>query len=216
MKNLAHYGSYAVAALSWLAALNPGLVAAVAGPHAGAIAIPVIATAGGVLALLHQTGVIPGATPSATPPSAGTAAKMIPVLLMVGAALLTAGSLSACKTPPTAAQVANAQPYITAAVDIAVATAESKGVSAAQINSIAKVALAADAGTAATLSTVASVVNAQLAKLNLPAGDLAAAQILEVALEAAIQAKVGSNADVAAYQAAVATVLQSVIAATGG
>ena len=57
---------------------------------------------------------------------------------------------------------------------------------------------------------------AQLAKLNLPAGDLVAAQILEDALAVAIQAQVGANPNVATAQAAIADVLNAAIAATGG
>lgn len=121
-------------------------------------------------------------------------------------------ALVGCKTlsAPTS------QPYITAAVDVAVATAEAKGIPAAQINAIAKQALAADQGTSATLAAVAGVVNAQLAKLNLPAGDLAAAQILEDALSIAIQAQIGNNPDIANTQAIIASVLSIAIAATGG
>lgn len=121
-------------------------------------------------------------------------------------------ALVGCKTlsAPTS------QPYITAAVDVAVATAEAKGIPAAQINAIAKQALAADQGTSATLAAVAGVVNAQLAKLNLPAGDLAAAQILEDALSIAIQAQIGNNPDIANAQAIIASVLSIAIAATGG
>jgi hypothetical protein len=45
---------------------------------------------------------------------------------------------------------------------------------------------------------------------------LAAAKILEVAIGAAIQAKIGNNPDVAAAQATIADVLKAVIAASGG
>jgi hypothetical protein len=110
----------------------------------------------------------------------------------------------------------SSQPVIIAAVDVAVATAEQKGVSATQINDVAKQALVANQSTSATLATVAAVVNAQIAKLNLPAGDLAAIQILEVALAAEIQSRIGTNADLAASRAAVADVLNAVIEASGG
>lgn len=106
------------------------------------------------------------------------------------------------------------QDVIVAAVDVAVATAEQKGVSAAEINKIARTALAADSGTTATLAAVSSLVNNQIAKLNLPAGDQAAAAILEIALSAAITAKIGNNATVAQVQASIAVVLQDVIAVT--
>ena len=45
---------------------------------------------------------------------------------------------------------------------------------------------------------------------------LAAAQILEDALSVAIQAQVGANPNVATAQAAIADVLNAVVAATGG
>jgi hypothetical protein len=95
-----------------------------------------------------------------------------------------------------------------------VATAEQKSVSSAQINSIARAALAADTGTTATLAAISSLINNQIAKLNLPAGDQAAASILEVALAAAITAKIGNNATVAQVQASIAVILQDVIAVT--
>lgn len=122
----------------------------------------------------------------------------------------TVSKIDAAITSPAA------QPYITAAVDVAVATAETKGVSAAQINSIAKVALAADQGVGATLATISGVVNTQLAKLKLSPGDQAAAAILELALDAAIDAKIGKNPTIAQSQAAAADVLNAVIAASGG
>ena len=96
------------------------------------------------------------------------------------------------------------------------ATAEAKGISAAQINSIAKQALAADSGATATLAELAALVNAQLAKLTLPAADIQAAAIVEGALGAAIDAQVGQNPTAAATQAAAADVLQAIVAATGG
>ena len=133
-------------------------------------------------------------------------------MLRLFIALSCVSLLVGCKllSQPTAG------PYIQAAVDIAVATAESKGVSNADINRIAKIALAADAGTNATLSSIAGVVNVQIAKLNLPPVEIAGIQILEAALSAAIQAKIGSNPDIAQAQVAIAEVLKDVIAASGG
>jgi len=119
-------------------------------------------------------------------------------------------TLSAIFTNPSSA------PYITAAVDIAVATAEAKGVNATDINRIAKAALAADTGVTGTLSAISGLINGAIAKLKLPAGDQAAADILEIALSAAIQAKIGTNSTVAQAQAAISDVLNAVIAASGG
>jgi outer membrane PBP1 activator LpoA protein len=131
--------------------------------------------------------------------------RLLPLLMM-------AFAFSGCATLTAPGN----QVYVQAAVDIAVATAETKGVKSTDINRVAKLALAADAGTSATLSTVAAVINAQIGKLNLPPGDLAGVQILEVALSAAIQAKIGDNPTVATTQAAIADVLNAVIAASGG
>lgn len=128
---------------------------------------------------------------------------------------ILAVSMGACSlltklTSPAAA------PVVDAAVLVAVATAEAKGVTAAQINSVAKQALAADTGVTGTLAAVSTLVNVQIAKLSLPAADMAAIQIVEVALEAEITAKIGANANLATAQAAVAEVLNDVIAVTGG
>jgi hypothetical protein len=121
---------------------------------------------------------------------------------------------SACSTLSNFFGSPTGSAVIVAAVDVAVATAEQKGVSAAQINSIARTALAADSGTTATLAAVSALLNNQIAKLNLPAGDLAAAEVLEIALAAAITAKIGTNASVAAAQTQIAVVLEDVIAVT--
>ena len=202
-----HIVGYVTGILTFVAGFNPALAAAVVGPAGAPYVVPVIGGAGTALVFLHDVGVIPTPTSSIT-----NVAKVLPLILAV---LVVVGSLSACATLGKLTTPA-AQPYVTAAVDIAVAAAESKGVTATQINAICKTALAADSGTAATLATVAVVVNAQLAKLNLPAGDLVAAQILEDALSVAIQAQVGADPNVATAQAAIADVLSAAIAATGG
>jgi len=145
----------------------------------------------------------------------GAAAVLLCLLVLTGAGCASNpavnSSVSQAATVVTSAQ---AQPIITAAADVAVATAEAHGISATQINSIASQALAADSGTAASLAEVGTLVNQQLAKLNLPPADLAAAQVVEIALGAAIQAQVGNNATAAQTQAAVADILKAIIAAT--
>ena len=163
-------------------------------------------------ALSHLTHAKATGAPAGTKASAHwlatIAAAVLAVAMLIGVSACT--TLSNFLSSPTGAAV------VTASVDVAVATAESKGVPPAQINSIAKTALAADAGTSASLAAISSVVNEELAKLKLPAGDLAAAQILEDALGVAIQAQIGANPNVATAQAAIADVLNAVIAATGG
>lgn len=135
------------------------------------------------------------------------------VTLMTACAVM---ALCACASIQSFFGSPQSQPVIDAVVLVAVATAEQKGVPAAQINKVAKAALAADTGVSGTLAAVSTLVDQAISNSGLPAADLAAAKILEVALAAAITAKVGDNANLAAAQADVAVVLNSVIAASGG
>jgi hypothetical protein len=204
---MAYLGGLLVTILTVLSVFDPNSLAAL-GPSAVKYAGIAVMAAVALLTALHQANVIPSRTPNA--PSVTTVAKvLIPLILVLpflhGCAALT--KVETALSSPTA------QPYLIAAADVAVATAESKGVSAAQITSIAQQALAADQGTAATLETVAAVANAQIAKLGLPAGDVQAAQILEAALTVAIQVQIGNNASIAQAQAAIGTVLNAIIAA---
>jgi hypothetical protein len=131
-------------------------------------------------------------------------------------ALLSGCSFISKLTTPAAA------PFVQVAVDAAVAVAVGTNqavakVKASQIKAIATQALAADTGTTATLSAIESVVNAQILKLNLPAGDVAAAQLLTATLTAVIQSELSSpkaSAVTAQTQVAIAQVLNDVILAT--
>ncbi len=104
--------------------------------------------------------------------------------------------------------------YVQAAVDVAVATAVQKGIPASQIKKIAQLALAADSGTTATVAAIEQTVSLAISKLNLPPGDLAAANILTAALGAIIQTQLANNTQTATAQVAIATVLNDVIIAT--
>lgn len=201
----AHLGLYVNAAYMIASAIDP--------THLPPSLIPYLLGATTVLGMLHQVFVAPSTAPTGLPPpSAGSIGKLhwltVVIALVLTLPLLHGCSVLAKITAPTS------QPYIVAAVDVAVATAEAKGIPAAQINAIAKQALAADSGTAASLAAISTLVNTQLAELKLPAGDLAAAQILEDALAVAIQAQIGANPNVAQAQAAIAAVLNAVIEAT--
>ena len=205
---LGHLSGYVVAGATIVSGLDPKLVP----PQYSFIT----ALAGLVVVVGHH-GYSAGTANGVTTAALQAAAKALtstaaPVLLCC---ILVASTLTGCATMQKVFSP-SAAPYVTAAVDVAVATAESKGVSAAQINSIAKQALAADTGAGASLAAVTALVNAQVAKLNLPAGDLAAVQILEVALTAAVQQQIGQNPNVAVAQADVAQLLNAVISATGG
>jgi hypothetical protein len=166
-------------------------------------------------AVQANAGSIVASVAEAATNAVNAAAKVAPVLLAI-LVLPLLMTLHGCATVSAWFSSPAAQPVIIAAVDVAVATAEQKGVTAVQINDVAKQALVANASTSATLATVSAVVNQQIAKLNLPAGDLAAVQILEIALAAEIQSRIGTNADLAAAHTAVADVLNAVIEATGG
>ena len=218
----AHIIGYVAGGLGVVAGLNPTVVAAMVGPGAAVYVAPVVAGAGAALVFLHDIGLIPS-KPGATITSV---AKMLPLFLALAIPLAVCISLSGCATAAVVAAGVTtvdtvvtgpaAQPFIEAGVLAAVTEAERKGITAAQINSVAKQALAADSGTTATLAEVAALVNAQLDKLDLPAGDMQAASVIEGALNVAIGVVVGANPTVAATQAATADVLQAIITATGG
>lgn len=212
---LSHLVGYVVSAASIVSVVDPTLL-----PPVGKLGV---AVAGLVTVAAHHgytagagTTAVQAAVDAATKALAAVAkpAALVLMLTLVAVAGIS-GSLTGCATIAKLS-TPSAQPYVVAAVDVAVATAEAKGVPAARINAVCKTALAADSGTAATLATVATVVNAEVAKLNLPPADLAAALILEDALSVAIQAQVGANPDVATAQAIIANVLQAAINATGG
>ena len=213
---LPHAVTYIVAALTTLASLTPPVQAFISALiPGGAIYVPAVVTfAGALVAFVHQVTGTPASTDSAAPPTSKQSghARVAMLVAVVGLVGLIAGCASIEKFfgTPTGEAV------VLASVDVAVATAEQKGVSAAKINAIAKTALAADTGVSGTLSALSALVNAEIVKLNLPAGDQAAADILEAALGAVIQTKLQGNAALASTQAAVADVLNAVIVATGG
>lgn len=219
---LGHLSGYVVAGAVIISGLDPKLIppqysfftalagAIVTAAHHGYTAgnASGVITAAANAALQAAVSAV-NATGAAAVSAVKTAA---PVLLC---AFLAVTALTGCTTMQKVFSP-NAAPYVTAAVDVAVATAESKGVPAAKINSIAKQALAADTGAGASLAAVTALVNTQVAKLNLPAADLAAVQILELALTSAVQQQIGQNPNVAVAQADVAQLLNAVISATGG
>lgn len=202
---LAHY-SAVIAGLAAFVASHAALFSAIPG------ATPYVAGTAGVsaavVAALHALGVDP-------PKDTGSAAKLalwvVPLVALLGSANLTA-----CSTVESTLTSPKSAPYVQAAVVVAVSTAESKGISASTINTIAHQALIADQGAGATLAAVSSVVQAQVAKLRLTAADQAAADIVLAALSASIQTQLQANPTLAQAQTAAAVVINDVIAATGG
>jgi hypothetical protein len=211
-----HIVAYLVGGLVSIAALNPDTVTALLGSKLGGYAAAGIALAGALVAFVHDIW------PSAAPTLPAPVSKQSGFVTMRGLVLLASAAISiacltaACSTIESFLGSPSGTVIVTAAADVAVAEAEAKGVKAAQINSIAKAALAADASPTATVSTVASLVSSEITALKLTPLDQAAANILVAALAAEIQAKVGNSTSLAAAQTAVADVLKEVIAASGG
>lgn len=151
--------------------------------------------------------------PASVPGSAVAPVGKVVAMLLLIPLLLT---LHACASVQSFIGSPTGQTVVTAGVQVAVTTAEQKGASAAQINSVAKAVLAADSGATATVTALTGVVNAQLVKLNVPQGDLVAFQGLELAFDAYLVAKYGNNTTVQNVQSDVALFCNAVIAATGG
>lgn len=200
---LAHYSAL-VAGLAAFVASHASLFSAI--PGATPYVAGIVGVSAAVVAALHALGI--DAPKSTTPMGTVTA------VLLTG--LLTGSMLSGCATVESTLTSPKSAPYVHAAVDVAVATAESKGFTAPQINAIAKKALAADQGTGATLGAISAVVELELTRLKLPAADQAAADIVVAALSASIQTQLKANPTVTQIQTAAAVVINDVIAATGG
>lgn len=207
-KYLGHLAGYVGSAVGIVAAVDPPLL-----PPVGKLVVASAALLVGVAHHSYTAGTLSKAVTAAS----DTLAK-VPVAAVM-ACLIVLGSvsgLSGCETVQGFFASPVAPVVITVGVDVAVAAAEQHGVKASDINRIAKIALAANSSTTATLEVVSGVVNAEIATLNLPPLDAAAAQALELVVNETIQAKLAGNADLATAQADVAQVLQSVIVATGG
>lgn len=202
LKNyFAHMALYVGAAYSIYSAIDPKVI-----PPS---LLPYLLGVGAILGGLHQLILAPTHPENLPAPTPGAVAKLH-ILTVIFTLLLVLAVLPGCATLTSA----KAQPYITITADVAVGIAESKGVTAAQINTVASAALAADSGVSASLSAIDTVIATQLAKLKLNAAEQSAATILVSSLTAAVQAQVGANASVAQAQAAIADVLQAIIAAT--
>jgi len=154
-------------------------------------------------------------TPTTSVPMSSVVPPAVKALLLMLAmpllfALHGCASVQSWLSSPTGAVV------VSAGVEVAVTTAESKGVSAAQINNVAKAVLQADSGANATVAALTAAVNGAAVKAGVPPGDMAAFQILETAFDAWLATKYGDNATVQNIQADVAAFCAAVIADTGG
>lgn len=126
-------------------------------------------------------------------------------------------SMPGCKVLQSPAM----QPFDAIAVSVAVDTVVgtnpiTKASRAAAVKRIATQVLAADTGVMATVDSLAALAGAEVAKLNLPPGDQAAAQLLLAVLDSAANQYIGSltggNLDVKNTQVAIGVVCNWVIA----
>lgn len=211
---LGHLTGYVLAGADIISKVNPSLVP----PQYGLL----ISVAGLVVIASHHSYAAGSAGVQSAVDAAAkalTASKVVAPVLLLGLVLGLGGCASLQSfTQKASAAVTSPQaaPYVKAGALVAVTSAESHGVTAAQINAVAKKALAADSGAGASLAAVQAVLDAELAKLNLPAGDLLAISIVEAEFNAYVQTQIGTDPTLANAQAAAADIFQAVIAATGG
>lgn len=202
---------HTVNSIAGAAAVVGGLNPALFGPYAPQAALAI----GGATILANVLHAVLGSnsTESLPPPSSGTVVKLHWLtVLMVATLTLMMGctSTQTFLTSPTGTAV------VSDGVAVAIIAAEAKGVSALQINRVAKAVLAADQGTSTTLAALASVVNREVLKAGVPPVDVGAFQILEAEFNTWLIAKYGNNVTVQNVQADVAAFCQIVITDTGG
>jgi hypothetical protein len=165
--------------------------------------------------------------PPAPPPAAGfitpNFAAFLTVLALLGALVF---SLSGCAYMASIIQPA-AQPFVLAAVDVAVAqtvsnqagtdVAKQKAV-AAKIKAVAQQVLAADTSVTSTVATLEVDLNAKIVALKLPPPDLAAALALAASVEAALTTYIQTTPKgqiVSTTQVAISDICNAVITAAG-
>lgn len=181
---------------------------------AGVVSNPISAAILATLTFVHTTFLPePTSTPAILPQTTGTA-KLHWLTVALTAVLVS--QMVACASTQTALSSPAGQAAVVAGVQVAVTTAEQHGVTAAQINSVAKQVLADTAGMSTPLASLSALLNAELVKLKVPAGDVQAFQGLEIAFDVYIAAKYGASPTVAQVQQDLASWLNLAIADTGG
>lgn len=213
---LSHLSGYVISAATIVSTLSPGTFPPKYA-FVTAVATFVVTAFSHGQAVSANAGSIVGVVADAATKAVQAAANSGAAKLLVGAVaaglllgLHGCASTQAFLTSPTGTEV------VAAGVQVAVTTAEGKGITAAQINAVAKTVLADDQGATASLSALTAAVNGAAVKAGVPAGDVQAFQILETAFDVWLIAKYGSNATVQNVQADVAAFCNAVIADTGG
>lgn len=211
---LSHLAGYTISAATIVSTLAPGtfppkyaFITAVATAIATAFSHgkAVQTNAGSIVAAIAD------ATTAAVT-NAATVAKVAVVLLALPVlfALHGCASLQSFLGSPTGEAVT------IAGVKVAVTTAEQKGISAAQINSVAKAIIADVQDSTVTLATLSAGLNAELIKLKVPQGDVEAFQGLELAFDAYVAVKYGNSPNVANLQADIVLFCTQAVIDTGG
>jgi hypothetical protein len=215
---LAHMAGYIISGATIVSTLAPGTFPPkYAFVTAVATAIATAFSHGKVVQ--SNAGAIVTAVANAVTESVNTAASTAPNVAKVALLLIALPvmfSLHGCATIQSWLGSPTGEAVVIAGVQVAVTTAEQKGISAAQINSIARTVFVDTQGVAISLSALTAAANAELIKLKLPPNDVAAFQVLEVAFDAYLVSKYGSNETVQNVQADLALFLNQVIADTGG
>jgi hypothetical protein len=221
---LSHLAGYVISAATIVSTLSPGtfppkyaFVTAVATAIATAFAHgKAVQANASSIATAVANAVTESVSQLPTPAVSITAANVVKPAVAMFALCLILPLLHGCATVQSWLGTPTGQTVVIAGVQVAVTTAESKDVTAAQINTVAKTVLSADSGSAATLAALTSAVNAAATKAGVPAGDIQAFSTLETAFDAYLVVKYGANSTVTNIQADVAAFCNAVIADTGG
>ncbi len=215
---LSHLAGYIISGATVVSALNPKLFP----PQYAfvtAVATAIVTAFSHGKAVQANGSTIATAVANAVTDAVNTAATAVPAVAKIAAMLLLVPllfTLQGCASVQSFLGSPTGEVVVIAGVQVAVTTAEQKGISAAQINAISKTVLADSQGVTLSLSALTAAANAELIKLNLPAADVAAFQVLEVAFDAYLVSKYGSNTTVQNIQADLALFLNQAIAGTGG
>lgn len=180
---------------------------------AGVVSNPISTAIMATLTFVHTT-FLPEPSSSSSTSVIGLKVNLhwITVLMMI----FLAYALLGCASTQAKLDTPIGQAAVAAGVQVAVTTAEQHGVSAVQINSVAKAVLADTQGVSSTLAGLTQILDQELVKLKVPSGDVQAFQGLEIAFDVYLAAKYGSNPTIAQVQSDLASWLNLAILDTGG
>jgi hypothetical protein len=183
----------------------------------GPTGLAIAGGAGALLAFGHQLYTMYQSSQNGTvpAPSPGAVVKVLPLLLTAALVASLCGSLSACKTLPSATQQAGISAAVTVATGEAIQQGSTDSVTwrnrAEQFRAIAVQVKAVNDAGSASLATLAADLQPQLAKLG-PA-DVIAANALVAALTPYLDAEIKAHPEVGNAQATVDLILAAVIQA---